>query len=168
MPNGTYGGVRGRKTKVGGKLLRFPPTRLLGSPVLPQQCAEREIAPLLQTEQKKGGHGTIAELTAELQVELRAVDALPCITDKGESPASLGRSELTAMDMIEHIDINEVEPTDVLIFGDERSCNTCLHHLHLHAEISCEIIETSDRDPMCGRGRMLEITINTCTSAHTP
>ena len=30
MPNGTYGGVRGRKTKVGRKLLRFPPTRLLG------------------------------------------------------------------------------------------------------------------------------------------
>ena len=27
MPNGTYGGVRGRKTKVGEKLLRFPPTR---------------------------------------------------------------------------------------------------------------------------------------------
>ena len=23
MPNGTYGGVRGRKTKVGGKLLLF-------------------------------------------------------------------------------------------------------------------------------------------------
>ena len=30
MPNGTYGGVRGRKTKVGRKLLRFPPTRLWG------------------------------------------------------------------------------------------------------------------------------------------
>ena len=30
MPNGTYGGVRGRKTKVGRKLLRFPPTRLNG------------------------------------------------------------------------------------------------------------------------------------------
>ena len=28
MPNGTYGGVRGRETKVGRKLLRFPPTRL--------------------------------------------------------------------------------------------------------------------------------------------
>ena len=28
MPNGTYGGVRGRKTKVGRKLLRFPLTRL--------------------------------------------------------------------------------------------------------------------------------------------
>ena len=27
MSNGTYGGVRGRKTKVGRKLLRFPPTR---------------------------------------------------------------------------------------------------------------------------------------------
>ena len=27
MPNGTYGGVRGRKTKVGRELLRFPPTR---------------------------------------------------------------------------------------------------------------------------------------------
>lgn len=29
MPNGTYGGVRGRKTKVGRKLRRFPPTRLI-------------------------------------------------------------------------------------------------------------------------------------------
>ena len=29
MRNRMYGGVRGRKTKVGGKLLRFPPTRLL-------------------------------------------------------------------------------------------------------------------------------------------
>ena len=32
MPNGTYGGVRGRKTKVGRKLLRFPPTRLFLQP----------------------------------------------------------------------------------------------------------------------------------------
>ena len=30
MRNRTYGGVRGRKTKVGEKLLRFPPTRLFG------------------------------------------------------------------------------------------------------------------------------------------
>ena len=29
MRNRTYGGVRGRKTKVGRKLLRFPPTRLI-------------------------------------------------------------------------------------------------------------------------------------------
>ena len=29
MRNRTYGGVRGRKTKVGEKLLRFPPTRSL-------------------------------------------------------------------------------------------------------------------------------------------
>ena len=29
MRNRTYGGVRGRKTKVGEKLLRFPPTRLI-------------------------------------------------------------------------------------------------------------------------------------------
>ena len=29
MRNRTYGGVRGRKTKVGEKLLRFPPTRLM-------------------------------------------------------------------------------------------------------------------------------------------
>ena len=28
MRNRTYGGVRGRKTKVGEKLFRFPPTRL--------------------------------------------------------------------------------------------------------------------------------------------
>lgn len=29
MRNRMYGGVRGRKTKVGGKLLRFPPTRFV-------------------------------------------------------------------------------------------------------------------------------------------
>ena len=29
MRDRTYGGVRGRKTKVGRKLLRFPPTRLV-------------------------------------------------------------------------------------------------------------------------------------------
>ena len=29
MRNRMYGGVRGRKTKVGEKLLRFPPTRFL-------------------------------------------------------------------------------------------------------------------------------------------
>ena len=29
MRNRTYGGVRGRKMKVGGKLLHFPPTRFL-------------------------------------------------------------------------------------------------------------------------------------------
>ena len=34
MPNGTYGGVRGRKTKVGRKLLRFPPTRLMNGIVI--------------------------------------------------------------------------------------------------------------------------------------
>ena len=33
MRNRMYGGVRGRKTKVGEKLLRFPPTRLLAEHV---------------------------------------------------------------------------------------------------------------------------------------
>ena len=37
MRNRMYGGVRGRKTKVGRKLLRFPPTRLFeGPPVIPR------------------------------------------------------------------------------------------------------------------------------------
>ena len=31
MRNRTYGGVRGRKTKVGEKLLRFPPTRFFAA-----------------------------------------------------------------------------------------------------------------------------------------
>ena len=35
MRNRMYGGVRGRKTKVGRKLLRFPPTRL--SAAMPRQ-----------------------------------------------------------------------------------------------------------------------------------
>ena len=41
MPNGTYGGVRGRKTKVGRKLLRFPPTRL---GILWEISEDREIS----------------------------------------------------------------------------------------------------------------------------
>ncbi|MCG0175707.1 hypothetical protein L4X44_21665 [Phocaeicola vulgatus] len=38
MRNRTYGGVRGRKTKVGRKLLRFPPTRY-NIPIMPIGCA---------------------------------------------------------------------------------------------------------------------------------
>ena len=34
MRNRTYGGVRGRKMKVGGKLLHFPPTRFPNISVL--------------------------------------------------------------------------------------------------------------------------------------
>ena len=34
MRNRMYGGVRGRKTKVGEKLLRFPPTRFLYKKIL--------------------------------------------------------------------------------------------------------------------------------------
>ena len=34
MRNRMYGGVRGRKTKVGGKLLRFPPTRFVVNAML--------------------------------------------------------------------------------------------------------------------------------------
>ena len=47
MPNGTYGGVRGRKTKVGEKLLRFPPTRLLVVAtlmLLPQQTCSFRVS----------------------------------------------------------------------------------------------------------------------------
>ena len=33
MRNRMYGGVRGRKTKVGEKLLRFPPTRFFEKPI---------------------------------------------------------------------------------------------------------------------------------------
>ena len=35
MRNRMYGGVRGRKTKVGRKLLRFPPTRFIVSITFP-------------------------------------------------------------------------------------------------------------------------------------
>ena len=35
MRNRMYGGVRGRKTKVGRKQLRFPPTRFIVSITLP-------------------------------------------------------------------------------------------------------------------------------------
>ena len=34
MRNRMYGGVRGRKTKVGEKLLRFPPTRFIVNNVM--------------------------------------------------------------------------------------------------------------------------------------
>ena len=48
MRNRTYGGVRGRKTKVGRKLLRFPPTRLWGR--------ANEIPPRSQMVQKFSYH----------------------------------------------------------------------------------------------------------------
>ena len=59
MRNRTYGGVRGRKTKVGRKLLRFPPTRF------PRHAKNGKILPF-EVEQKveiKGG----AEISTELR-----------------------------------------------------------------------------------------------------
>ena len=44
MPNGTYGGVRGRKTKVGRKLLRFPPTRSPDSGLSELSSLEEAVA----------------------------------------------------------------------------------------------------------------------------
>ena len=41
-----YGGVRGRKTKVGEKLLRFPPTRLYGKGEGKGGCPEGEGLPI--------------------------------------------------------------------------------------------------------------------------
>ena len=40
MRNRTYGGVRGRKTKVGRKLLRFPPTRFSKTVVILLICGK--------------------------------------------------------------------------------------------------------------------------------
>ena len=38
MRNRMYGGVRGRKMKVGGKLLHFPPTRLIINNIIVADC----------------------------------------------------------------------------------------------------------------------------------
>ena len=59
MRNRTYGGVRGRKTKVGRKLLRFPPTRFR------RNAKNGKILPF-EVEQKveiKGG----AKISTELE-----------------------------------------------------------------------------------------------------
>ena len=47
MRNRTYGGVRGRETKVGEKLLRFPPTRFL-SRCVGRGYAKTLLVPSLQ------------------------------------------------------------------------------------------------------------------------
>ncbi len=44
MPNGTYGGVRGRKTKVGRKLRRFPPTRLSSNSKNYFPCSDKYLS----------------------------------------------------------------------------------------------------------------------------
>lgn len=60
MRNRTYGGVRGRKTKVGRKLLRFPPTRFLDEHrhELPEQLTHGVHALLTSLHVVKGmAHG---------------------------------------------------------------------------------------------------------------
>ena len=48
MRNRMYGGVRGRKTKVGEKLLRFPPTRLLSAFFAALTAIVSRVAPIDQ------------------------------------------------------------------------------------------------------------------------
>ena len=54
MPNGTYGGVRGRKTKVGRKLLRFPPTRLMSIILKNVVSRSKALTPVLKLNEGAG------------------------------------------------------------------------------------------------------------------
>ena len=43
MPNGTYGGVRGKETKIGQKIFVSRPTRFIAIGILPEFEAQRKI-----------------------------------------------------------------------------------------------------------------------------
>ena len=65
MRNRMYGGVRGRKTKVGRKLLRFPPTRLL--------CILTFASSVINHQFLKRRNGYDASAEAQQSVILQAV-----------------------------------------------------------------------------------------------
>lgn len=73
MRNRMYGGVRGRKAKVGRKLLRFPPTRFIVSITLPTvEMIDRMVEMMDRTTEM-----TLAYLVTTLMMHL------------GSRPASL-------------------------------------------------------------------------------
>ena len=80
MPNGTYGGVRGRKTKVGRKLLRFPPTRFYFS-----ICRKCRIS-LLQSAMKSGWY-------ASSSVRGRNPQLTPMVVTRAFLPVSISTLE---------------------------------------------------------------------------
>ena len=66
MRNRMYGGVRGRKTRVGEKLHRFPPTRFVFSTIIKIQFPCSSLVPclVLPNELRKTTEGRPKELPA--------------------------------------------------------------------------------------------------------
>ena len=71
MRNRTYGGVRGRKTKVGRKLLRFPPTRLNLSLISFVQGKQHSQANLISSKIKKPSEVNLVSLFSIIPSEYR-------------------------------------------------------------------------------------------------
>ena len=107
MPNGTYGGVRGRKTKVGRKLLRFPPTRFLYFKPVCLNLQECVLA--VQEVQEQPAHHDIA------QVHNHAFHVF------GEQAGKAGEEELVGAGEADHA-LRQIDGNGVHADNAEHKC----------------------------------------------
>ena len=72
-----------------------------------------------------------------------------------------------SVDMIEHIDIDKIEPPVVFIDSHECSINTQLQQLPTHTLIGTQIVKTTHAHLMRDRAAVLAIMVDTPATAHT-
>ena len=81
---------------------------------------------------------------------------------------AVGGGELTAVDVVEHIDIDEVQPAVVLVEVEQRLPHPGLFHLAAHTLVGSQVVEAAHADLVGHRPAVLTVIVDAATTAHLP
>ena len=131
-----------------------------------EDAAEGEVEPLLKTEEAEGGAGTVAKLRDGSRFQGEAVDGGPCMVEQLQTVLTVGGRQFAAVDVVKHVNADEVEPAVVLVEGEQVLPHPQTEHLAAHALVGTEIVEAADRHLMGDRGGVLAVIVDTRTTAY--
>ena len=82
------------------------------------------------------------------------------MVEQAEAVAAVGCGQTAAVDVVEHIDADEVQPTVVLVDVQQLPADTQLQHLAAHALVGTQVVEATDTYLMGDRGIVLPIIVD--------
>ena len=89
------------------------------------------------------------------------------MVQQAEAVAAVGCGQLVAVDVVEHIDVDEVQPAVVLVEVNQRGLYVLLKHLASHALVGPQVVEAAHGGGMSDRGCVLAVVVAARTAAHT-
>ena len=131
------------------------------------EASQTEIKFFLQAEEEPGeAEGYVTELQAMGAGELTGVDELPHAFNFRKPVASVLGRELAAVLVIEQIGVDEIEPTHVLVEGEDGGREVQVTQLGGHAVVGFEVVEAAQTHAVCHREGMLAVKVGAGTTTH--